>query len=184
MQDAVVPRVPDSKSVSNAPNTCYPVIKSGGLLCDSANKLRCIAMRKGASPLRISYNERWLSRYQCVSHILILGNGRRSNKLKAEDKNRIYEDGRDTTTHSACLCVPVRATGTSVSRSNESRVVVAEMAQGAGGGGVTFRTRPQKQGVYPVYTPPRWQVTDLSVLSLALSTGATHWEQIDAVAYC
>ena len=59
----------------------------------------------------------------------------------------------------ACPCV---------SRSNESRVVVAEMAPGARGGGATFRTRPRKQGVYPVYPPPRWQVTDLALVAAFL----------------
>ena len=52
-----------------------------------------------------------------------------------------------------------------VSPSNESRVVDAEMAPGAPGGGATFRTRPRKQGVYP---PPRWQVTDLSLVAAFL----------------
>jgi hypothetical protein len=58
----------------------------------------------------------------------------------------------------ACPCV---------SPSNESRVVFAEMAPGARGGGVTFRTRPRKQGVYPP-PPPRWQVTDLSLVAVFL----------------
>jgi len=59
----------------------------------------------------------------------------------------------------ACPCV---------SPSNESRVVVAEMAPGAQGGGATFRTRPRKQGVYPANPPPRWQVTDLSLVAAFL----------------
>jgi hypothetical protein len=78
----------------------------------------------------------------------------------------------------ACPCV---------SPNNESRVVFAEMAPGAGGGGVTFRTRPRKQGVYPVYPPlpPRWQVTDLSLVAAFLVwRDATPQEQIDAVPLC
>jgi hypothetical protein len=83
-----------------------------------------------------------LSMYHTRTHSHI-SKWKRASKLRAANEKEIKMEATPLPPIVRAVACPC------VSPSNESRVVFAEMAPGARGGGVNFRTRPRKQGGLP-----------------------------------